>query len=203
MVDNHLVLSARPIKSLNDFKGHKSGAAGPNLPWVTALGAAGVSTNLADAYNSLSTGIYESMIVWAQAAGAFKLCEPAPNLVDPQLGAVVTQPITVNNDFWESTPDEVRQALKAAGWNYHMENLKRVSEGASAGLARCRAEFGLKETPMPQSEREEWARLMPNFAKEWAERVEKQGFAGTAILNFYMDAIRAAGETPVRNWDQS
>ncbi len=62
-VDNYLVISKKPIGSLADLKGRKVGAAGPNLPWVTAIGAAGVQTNLADAYNSLSTGIYDNMVV--------------------------------------------------------------------------------------------------------------------------------------------
>ena len=75
-VDNYIIISKSPIKSLTDLKGRKVGAAGPNLPWVLAAGAAGVQTNLADAYNSLSTGIYDNMVVWQQAMGAFKLCEP-------------------------------------------------------------------------------------------------------------------------------
>ena len=56
-VDNYMLWSAKPISSINQVKGLKVGAAGPNLPWVLAIGAAGVQTNLADAYNSLSTGI--------------------------------------------------------------------------------------------------------------------------------------------------
>ena len=65
-VDDYMVLSSKKFTSLADFKGKKLGAAGPNLPWVTAVGAAGVQTNLADAYNSLNTKIYEGGIFWAK-----------------------------------------------------------------------------------------------------------------------------------------
>ncbi|MDE0781357.1 MAG: hypothetical protein OSB67_11490, partial [Alphaproteobacteria bacterium] len=87
-VDNYMLWSAKKITSIKQVKGLKVGAAGPNLPWVVAIGAAGVQTNLGDAYNSLNTGIYEAMIVWRQGAGAFKLCEPAPFAFDASLGAV-------------------------------------------------------------------------------------------------------------------
>ena len=40
-VDNYVLISETPIKSLAEIKGRKIGAAGPNLPWVKAVGAAG------------------------------------------------------------------------------------------------------------------------------------------------------------------
>src|SRR3546814_7947943 len=77
--DDYQIYSSRPLKTLVDLEGLKVGAAGANLPWVTALGAAGVQTNLADSYNSLNAKIYEAGIYWAEGAGAFKLWEPAPH----------------------------------------------------------------------------------------------------------------------------
>ena len=95
-VENYVLISAKPILTLDDIKGRKIGAAGPNLPWVLAVGAAGVQTNVGSAYNSLSTGIFDNMLAWKQAMGAFKLCEPAPYMIDPQLGAVQTGGLNVN-----------------------------------------------------------------------------------------------------------
>ena len=112
-VDNYMLWSKTPIKHLADIKGRKVGAAGPNLPWVIAAGAAGVQTNLADAYNSLSTGIYEALMVWRQAAGAFKLCEPAPYVIDADPGAVNAFSLNVNQDVWDGLPDEIKNALRA------------------------------------------------------------------------------------------
>ena len=66
-VDNYVLISAKPIRTLSDIKGRKIGAAGPNLPWVKAVGAAGVQTNIGGAYNSLSTGIFDNMLAWKQA----------------------------------------------------------------------------------------------------------------------------------------
>lgn len=147
-VDLYMVWSAKQATSLADLKGRKVGAAGPNLPWVTAAGATGVQTNLADAYNSLTTGIYDNMIVWRQAAGAFKLCEPAPYVLDGKLGGVNGFSMNVNKDVWDGLPDEVRNALKQATTAWVEENVSRVNKGAKSGLIRCQKEFGTVVTAL-------------------------------------------------------
>ena len=201
-VDDYVVISSKPIKSLADIKGRKVGAAGPNLPWVVAAGAAGVQTNLADAYNSLSTGIYDNMVVWRQAMGAFKLCEPAPFMLDVGFGAVQTNSLNVNQDFFDALPDEVRNALVNNAEAWHVENAKRVNEGSAKGLARCKAEFGTKTATLGGAERQEWASMLPNIAKEWAAAQDKKGLPGSKILSTYMDAMRAANEPVLRQWDK-
>jgi len=47
-----------------------------------------------------------------------------------------------------------------------------------------------------------WAFGMDNAAAKWAAELDKQGKSGTEILSAYMDAMRAKGATPVRNWDK-
>ena len=201
-VDNYFVLSPKHLTKFEDLKGLKLGAAGPNLPWVTAAGAAGVQTNLADAYNSLSTGIYEGGIFWAQAAGGFKLCEPAPFIFDTGFGANQAQALTVNTDIFESLPDEVRKALtdNAEGW--HAANVKKLAAGATFGLERCKKEFNTKVTTMSEDDRKKWAFRLPNLAQDWAKKNDAKGLPASAILKDYMNALRAGGATPVRNWDR-
>ena len=201
-VDDYQVYSAKKLTALSQFKGRKVGAAGANLPWVTALGAAGVQTNLADAYNSLTTGIYDNMIVWAEAAGAFKLCEGAPYVLDADLGAVQSHNISVNLDVWAGLPDEVKGALKAAAPAHRDEATSLVVNGAARGIARCKKDFGTEVTKLSAADRTKWAMALNNAAKEWADSLEKKGIPGKAILTAYMDAMRAAKQPIERHWDR-
>lgn len=201
-VDNYLVISKQPITSLSELKGRKVGAAGPNLPWVTAVGAAGVQTNLADAYNSLSTGIYDNMVVWAQAAGAFKLCEPAPNMLHAGLGAIQSNILNVNLDSLAALPEEVQNALIDNAEVWHVENEKIVVGAAKAMLDRCRSQFGLKETTLSDKDRKEWAFAMPNLAQAWAKSRNDAGQPGSEILKIYMDTMRANNQPILRQWDR-
>jgi TRAP-type C4-dicarboxylate transport system substrate-binding protein len=201
-VDDYQVYSATPIKTLDDMKGRKIGAAGTNLPWVTALGASGVQTNLADAYNSLNTKIYEGIILWAEAASAFKVCEPAPYVLDADLGAVQGHNISFNMDVWKGLPDEVKAAMKAAAPKHQAYATKTVLEGASKGIERCKKDFGTVVTKLSAADRTAWAKKLDNAAKTWAEGLEKQGIPGKAILTDYMDTMRAANQPIERHWDR-
>lgn len=201
-VDNYMVISSVPAKHLSDLKGRKVGAAGPNLPWATAIGAAGVQTNLAEAYNSLSTGIYDNMIVWAEAMGTFKLCEPAPHVLDPGFGAILAQALTINTERMAGLPVEVQDALRASAKGWHEKNADLVENGAARGFATCKAKYGTKVTTMSQKEREQWAAALPPMGRDWAKRVDAMGLPGDAILTRYMDEMRANNQPLLRHWDR-
>jgi TRAP-type C4-dicarboxylate transport system substrate-binding protein len=201
-VDNYMLLSSKPIKTLADMNGKKLGAAGPNLPWVTAAGAAGVSTNLADAYNSLSTGIYEGGLFWAEAAGGFKLCEPAPYFLDASIGGVQSHNISVNKDVWEGLPEEVRAAMKASTAAHQARATSLVVDGAAKGIETCKSAYKSEVTKMSGADRTKWAMALDNAAKPWAADLEKSGVPGKAVLSAYMDAMRAANQPIERHWDR-
>lgn len=201
-VENYVLISAEPVMTLEDLEGRKVGAAGPNLPWVQAVGAVGVQTNVGDAYNSLSTGIFDNMLAWKQAMGAFKLCEPAPHMIDPQLGAVQTGSMNVNLDFFNRLPAEVQDAFEVAAEAWHADNVERVMAGASRGLARCETEFGTTAAAMSDADRTRWAESMPNFAQDWAAAQDARGLPGSEILKTYMDIMRENKQPILRQWDQ-
>ena len=202
VVDNYLLISSTPMKTLADLKGKKIGAAGPNLPWVTPTGAAGVQTDLTAAYNSLQTGIYSGMIIWMQVSGAFKLCEPAPFALDAGLGAASIHSLNFNQDRWEGLPDEVKQALKGAGDVWNKLQVERLVGGTAAMHQKCEKDFRMKYTVMDPKERLAWAKSMPPLAQNWAKAMDDKGLPGSQILSLYMDEMRAAKQPLARHWDR-
>lgn len=202
VVDNYLLISSTPMKKLSDIRGKKIGAAGPNLPWVTPIGAAGVQADLVTAYNSLTTGIYSGMIIWMQVSGAFKLCEPAPYALDAGLGAASIHSLNINLDTWDALPDEVKQALKNSGGAWNKMQIDRLVGGTAAMRQRCEKDFGMQYTRMDPQERLNWAMSMPNLAKQWAKSMNDKGLPGSQILSMYMDEMRAAKQPLARHWDR-
>ena len=55
---------------------------------------------------------------------------------------------------------------------------------------------------LSQADRSKWAKEIPNIAKEWAQDLDKEGLQGTAMLSYYMDAMRAAKQPLERQWDK-
>jgi TRAP-type C4-dicarboxylate transport system substrate-binding protein len=201
-VDNMMIWSRNKLTKLDDLKGVKIGAIGPNLRWVQPIGAIGVNTDLVKAYSALDTGVFSGAIFWPAAAGQFKLCEPAPFALEADIGAVSGFALNVNMDVWNGFPDEVKRAFQDAAPQWKTANIARVKKVTSIMVARCTKEFGAQFTKLSEAERSQWANALPSLGKEWAAQRDKAGEPGTEILKTYMDAMRAANQPIARNWDR-
>ena len=79
----------------------------------------------------LQTGVVDAAMLWPEAAKTFKIAEVAPYMLRADLGAVNSKTITVNKDYWDGLPDEVKGVLQdvAVAYRDHV-----------AGIAMDRAE---------------------------------------------------------------
>jgi len=201
-VDNMMVWTDKKVTKLDELKGMKIGAIGPNLRWVQPIGAIGVNTDLVKAYSALSTGVFTGAIFWPAAAGQFKLCDPAPYALEADIGAVSGFSLNVNKDSWASLPDEVKQAFIDAAPLWKDDNIARVKKVTGIMVGKCQKEHGTQFTKLSDAERTQWAMALPPLGKEWAEQRNQAGEPGTEILKAYMDAMRAANQPIARQWDR-
>jgi TRAP-type C4-dicarboxylate transport system substrate-binding protein len=200
-VDTYQVVTAEPVRSLADFQGMKIGGAGPNLLWLEGIGATGVNSTLAEWYNGIKNGIYEGSIVWAEAAGNFKLYEVAPYYLNANLGAVNSFAVTVNKDVWDDLPAAVQTVLQEVATDYRDESARFVMAGAATGVATYLANGG-ELFELPEAERAKWAAALPDIAGNWANDMEAQGLSGHAILADYMQTMRDNDQPIARHWDR-
>lgn len=201
-VDNYVLMSKKPLMKFSDLQGVKVGAAGANLPWVLAAGAAGVSTNLADMYNSLNTGIFDAAIAWPQAAGSFKLCEPAPHMLDASFGSNSMINLTVNLDAWKRWPDEVRTAFAGAADAWHKAQVALLVGGAQSGIDKCKADYKMTVAKLSPEDVKAWAKALPPLALQWADGIEAKGLPAKKVLTAYMDTMRTGKQRVTRQWDK-
>lgn len=200
-IDDYLLMTTFPVNSIADLEGRKIGAPGPAVNWLKGTGAVGVSGNLTTYYNEIKTGVYDGVIVFASAALPGKLHEVAPHITKIGFGAQYAGGLAANKDWFDGLDPAVQDALKTAAITDRIEYLADLDASVTKFL-NIMQEQGATVTEVNQAFREEWAAGMDNVAKLWAEKLDGQGIAGTAVLKSYMDTMRAAGATPVRNWDQ-
>lgn len=200
--DAYVIISKKQIRTLDDMKGMKIAGVGPNLRWLQTVGATPVQGSMADWYTGLNTGLYEGAMATPQSLGAFKLCQAAKFLLEPGLGANANVNLNVNLAFWNKLPQEVRQVFETAAPVYDTEQLKLLQVGSKSSVEGCTKDHGMVTTRLPEAERLKWAKGMPNLAKDWADRMEKQGIPGKQILAFYMDEMRAGKQPIARHWDR-
>lgn len=200
-IDDYLLMTKFPINSISDLEGKKIGAPGPAVNWLKGTGAVGVSGNLTTYYNEIKTGVYDGVIVFASAALPGKLYEVAPYITRVGFGAQYAGGLAANKDWYDGLSSEVQQALRDAATADRLAYIEDLDASVAKFLELMVAQ-GATVTDVDEAFRAEWAAGMDNVAKVWAETLDTQGKPGSEVLKIYMDSMRAAGATPVRNWDQ-
>lgn len=199
-IDDYLLMTNFPVNSIDDLRGRKIAAPGPAVNWLSGTGAVGVAGNLTLYYNELKTGVYDGVIVFATAALPGKLYEVAPHITKVGFGAQYAGALAANKEWYDAQPEAVQKALKAGGDAFKTAYLADLDAAITASF-KAMSEQGATITEVDEEFRQKWAAGMNNVAKEWAAKVDSEGKAGTEILKAYMDGMRAAGATPVRDWD--
>ena len=200
-IDTYQILTNYPVSSLDDFRGKKIAGVGLNMRYLTGLDASPVNSGISDWYNNLATGLVDGVIGWAEGSIAYRLYEVAPYLIDVRLGAVSSKVINVNDRTWARLPEEVKKVLKETAADYRDE-LAREADRRSAKSRIEFVEHGGTIVPLSPEQRQAWADGLPNIAAEWADEMESRGFPGHAILQDYMDIMRANDQPIVRHWDR-
>jgi len=201
VLDSYQLFSKPAIKQLSDLKGLKIGGAGTNLRYLDGLGAAGVAGALTGYYNKLQTGVVDGVFLWPEAAVRFKLHEVAPYMLKADLGSVNTKVISANTQTWKKLPAEVKKVLQEVAVAYRDHLARLASEKGKSSEAAFRKGGGTITT-MSDEARAAWAKGLPNLAREWAAKLDEQGKPGSKVLTAYMNALRAAGAKPLRDWDR-
>ncbi len=201
VIDDYLIMTKFPLNSLADLTGKKIAAPGPAINWLSGTGAVGVAGNLTTYYNELKTGVYDGVIVFASAALPGKLYEVAPYITKMGFGAQHSGIIGANKDWFDAAPKEVQDALYAGAHASRLWYVKELDAAVATAFEKM-GELGATITEASPELRQEWADGMDNAAKTWAAMLDAEGKKASEVLTVYMDAMRAAGATPLRDWDK-
>lgn len=188
------------VTKFEDVKGKKIGAAGPNLPWVTAAGAVGVATTLNLAYTSLQTGVYDALIIFIDPVGGFKLYEPAKHWNEVGFGSVNTTAISVNLTRFGSLPKEVRDAVEAGGVAWGLGSTQIGMDLAKKVADQLKKE-GVQFHALSEAGKRQWANAMPNIPNMRGKDSVQKGFKFVpALLRAYLKELEAEGQKQPRQW---
>jgi len=201
-IDNYGVFTKAPAEKVSDLKGLKILAAGPNALYMKAVGAVNVLGSLTSYYNDMKSGVADGTVIWPEATITFKLAEVAPYYMETDFGTGVNKSITVNKEVWAGLPPEVKKVLKEVAVDYRERMAQATLDLSEVSIKKFKAGGG-KIRSLTEAEKKQWADSMPNIAMNLAEDVEKSdGYPAKKILSAYMDALRAGGEKPIRDWDR-
>ena len=200
--DTYHLFTSFPVNSLADLKGRKIVGATALGPWLDGTGAAFVSGGLPSYYMQIQTGVAEGTVVIPNGAFSFKLHEVAPHITLVEMGATTIGGFAVNKDTWNRLPEDVQKVLAKLGREYSAVHAKEVAASYDMALEKMEA-AGATITELSAEERLQWANGLPDLAADWVAANEERGLPARKIMKAYMDAMRARGVEPLRNWDEN
>ena len=188
-----------PVTGVDSMKGKKISGAGPNLPWISPVGATPVQGDLNEWYTGIQTGVYDGAIVFPDAYAGFKLHEVAPHFTKTGFGAVLVGGIHVNNDSFEKLPQEVQKIIEEVSREYENTFAEAVEADQEKALSALK-DAGVELVDLPEAERKAWAAQLPNIPSEKAKEADKKGLPGTKVIQSYLNAMEGAGYNFPRDW---
>ena len=201
-IDDYVLISKTPIKSVADLKGKKFYAPGASAAWLKGTGAIGVNGGLPIYYNGIKTGVTDGAVVPGTGIVPFKLHEAAPYVTKVGLGGGITGALTMNKNTYDKLPKELQKMFHDIGKGYGELVAKRVAGFHAASFKKILPAKGAKVSELPMGEQKKWAAGLPDLAGAWVKQMKAKGLPGEQVMNTYMQKVRAAGEKPIRNWDK-
>lgn len=198
ITDTYHIWSNFPVRTLDDLRNRKISAPGTSANWLQGTGATPVDGALTTYYTDIQTGVSEGALSFFVGILPTRVYEVAKYVTKCDVGAMYVGGIAVNRQRFGRYPEPVRNALVAAGKVATQKHIEDVSARVAASEAEM-VQKGAIVTTLAAAERERWIRGLPNIARTW---VDSSGPAARDVLNAYFAAIRAAGQTPGRNWDR-
>ena len=190
-----------PIAGIDDLNGRKISAPGVLGNWLRGTGANAVDGSLPTYYTDVQTGVSDGVLSLALGALPIKLHEVAPYIARFDGGAVFSGAVAINRDTWDSLPEEVQNAMVEAGKYYTESHGQDLVDRHETAL-NLMVEQGAEIIEMPEGETAKWVGMLPDIAGEWAAPLQERGIPAEDFLAAYMQGLRDAGETPLRDWDK-
>lgn len=205
--DSYDLYTKDPIETLDDLNGMKISAPGVLGSWLRGLGANAVDGALTTFYTDIQTGVSDGVLSLALGVLPARIYEVAPYITRVDAGVVFSGGLAINRDTWDSLPEEVQDALLAAGQYYseaHAEDLMTRHEHALSTIVQLGAGQSppVTLTVLADDQRQAWVDRLPDLAGEWVAETEARGLPAREFLSAYMNGLRARGEVPARNWGQ-
>ncbi len=197
-LDNYGLGTIFPWRATSDLAGRKLLGAGPNLPWISGIGAIPMSSSLVTAYNQLATGAADGFLGLPGSFYGFRLHEQAPHYKVTNFGAMAQVVLTMNMETRALLPPKIVTIIDQVARELETVATRMSFEREISGIKNLRAAGAIVTELSPEAQAE-WARAMIHWPNERTQEINAFGINGTAIMRRYMVLLEEAGhEFPVR-----
>jgi TRAP-type C4-dicarboxylate transport system substrate-binding protein len=179
------MICAKPIKSIEDFKGKRIRTYGFAYPaFVQALGGTPVSMSSSDGYEALQRGILDCSPIGPSLAHGWKYDEVAKYYIEIPIGASFGHMITMNRKSYDSLDEATRSILDGLGREYAM----RYTTDLDILTKKIYAGWKAKGVTVIRLPKEQFAKIIDFPAvkavrQKWVDKAKAAGVSTDDIVN--------------------
>jgi TRAP-type C4-dicarboxylate transport system substrate-binding protein len=182
-----------PWTKMEELKGVKIGAAGPNLPWVK--GGIPVRTTIPKAAQQLQTGVGEAIVLFPDTDYKLKLHEATKGgfYTVTDFGAVIQISLTMNVRARKKLPPEVVKIIDEEGLKYGTHAASTSQNDHDWGLKKLE-EAGVKIRTIDPDAKVAWAKQLADWPNQRAQDVKaKKKVDMPTMMRDYIKMVEAGG----------
>lgn len=185
------LMTKKPIRRVDDFKGMKLRAFGVMADWLTKMGASPVFIPGGELYTALATGVVEGAH-WGDAGPMFimKLHEVLKNYMKPEPVQGGWNNLIVNMDLWKKFSSEQKAAIETAamgcGTFYSYNDTRLISKRS---LNEMESKWRVKVNTLPDEEIEK----MMKVSMEIWDDLAKKGPLNAKAIGMLKDFLKELG----------
>ena len=178
--------------NVDQLKGKKLLAAGPNLPWLKSAGAIPATGALPTFYNQIKTGVADGVLIFPGSYYGFKFYEQAAHFKVTDFGGTMQIALTMNNKTRKKLPANVLAIIDEVGKEWEEVATNDAASREKPGLENLK-KVGVEVTTISQQAKHDWAKSLNTFVNESAQKLQDAGLPGSEILNRYMELSENMG----------
>ena len=186
------ILSTRkPVTKLEDIKGMKIRASGFAAKIVSALGATPVSLPITDAYDALSKGVAEGILLDWGGVYNWGLGDIVKNHLDcPGIAYSSGFYTVMNKDKWNSLPPDVQSIIDKLNEEWVEKLAKKWFDWDVMGKTNLKQK-GNNLTALPKAENARWEEKMKPILDDYVKAAKAKGLPGDQAVKFCQDYLKA------------
>ncbi len=176
------IISARPVKTLEDIRGMEIRVAGGSVPVMDALEATPVTMPMSESYVALDTGIVEGILAPTDTLRGFMLAEVTSYITKtPYLYNIVFMKV-MNWDTWNSFPPEVQQIFEEVNEKYVYEYGVLRTRYTLSGQDYAVENYGHEIIELDPPEEARWLEAIAPVQQTWIDDAAGKGLPGVEIM---------------------
>ena len=179
------IISTKPIGSLNDLKGLKINAGGPQQVLLSKLGVPAISIVSTEVYEALKRGTIDGNVNNPEWARVYNFHDAGKYWYDIPVGGFIFHSI-MNKDFFNKLPPDLQKLLMSLR-DEQAEANYMIYDVASDARAREIMYKTLKVIKPPQADIDQFLKIAKETVwTDWVKEIEKKGLPGQKLFDRWL-----------------